>query len=311
MSDQHVDANLRESSPGGVAIGIPAYNEAATVGSVVRAASDHAETVIVVDDGSSDGTTAEATAAGATVVSHAENRGYGAALETLFETAHEREVDHLVVVDADGQHDPADAPDLVATQRSSEADIVIGSRFVGGSERHAPLYRRVGLAVINTVVGMALRLGYSHPRVHDTQSGFRAYDADAVEMLAERADLSDGMDASVDILFHAADESCEFVEVPIDVRYDVAEANTHNPIVHGATLLGNVFRRVVSDRPDRLLGFAGLTSLLVGSVLALASRNATLSLPTVPEVVVTLLIVAGGALAGVAFALDWAHPSRD
>ena len=292
-----------------VVIGIPAYNEADTVGDVVRAARDPAVDVLVVDDGSDDRTAAVAADAGATVLQHEENRGYGAALGTLFSTAHEHGVDHLVVVDADGQHDPTDALDLVEAQRASDGDIVIGSRFVEGSQTDMPLYRRVGLGVINGLTGAALTLGYSAERVADTQSGFRAYNADAIELLACRADLSDGMDASLDILFHAADEEYSFAEAPVDVTYDVAEANTHNPVVHGTVLVSNIVGRVLSDRPGRVLGVPGSICLLFGGLLTSVSITG-LTLAVVP-VLVTVLFLTGSGLLGAALAIGRLNPSRE
>lgn len=215
-----------------VIIGIPACNEADTVGDVVRAARAPVVDVLVVDDGSEDRTAAVAAEAGATVVQHDENRGYAAALGTLFTTAHETAVDHLVVIGADGQYDPTDTLDPTDVQRSSGADIVLGSRFVHGAETDMPLYRRAGLCVINGLTGTALGLGYSSKRVANTQSGFRAYNADAIERFACRVDLIDGVDASHDVLLHAADKNFSFTETPVDVTYDVAEANTrprHRP----------------------------------------------------------------------------------
>jgi glycosyltransferase involved in cell wall biosynthesis len=294
-----------------VVIGIPAYNEAETVGDVVRTARADSVSVLVVDDGSDDRTATVARDAGATVVSHDENRGYGAALGTLFSTAHDNDVEHLVVIDADGQHDPADALDLVATQRTSGDDIVIGSRFVAGSQTEMPLYRRFGLGVINSLTAGALWLGYSAERVSDTQSGFRAYNADAIELLACRADLSDGMDASLDILFHAAAEDYTFTETPVDVTYDVAEANTHNPVVHGTVLVRNIFGRVLTDRPVRLLGVPGSVCLLLGALLSRATITGYALLSAVIPLLITLLILAGGGLVGAALAIGRLTPRRD
>lgn len=304
MSDQFTEAEEGEQQSPDVVIGIPAYNEEETIVDVVTEARNAVETVIVVDDGSDDHTPALAKQAGASVISHDQNEGYGAALESLFKAAHERDVNHLVIVDADGQHDPSDAPDLVATQRTSDAEIVIGSRFVGGTQTSTPLYRRVGLAVINAIVGMCLRLGYSSKRVRDTQSGFRVYSSDAIETLAHQSQLSNGMDASVDILFHAADENYDFVEVPVDVTYDVVEANTHNPVVHGTVLLRSVFERVLSERPFRLLGAPGAISLFVGIVLAAASISGVSPVQAIPGLVVMLLVVMGGGLTGAALAVS-------
>jgi len=293
-----------------VVIGIPAYNEADTVGTVVRAASDPTTDVLVVDDGSDDRTADVATEAGATVFRHEQNRGYGAALSTLFSAAHEHDVEHLVVIDADGQHDPTEALDLVAAQRASDDDIVIGSRFVAGSQTDMPIYRRVGLGVINGLAAVALRLGYSSDRISDTQSGFRAYNAEAIELLACRAELSDGMDASLDILFHAADEDCNFTETPVDVTYDVAEANTHNPVIHGAVLVRNIVGRVLSDRPGRVLGVPGSIFLLLGGLLTRATVTGYALLSTVIPMLIATLILAGSGLVGAAVALGRLRPSR-
>lgn len=296
--------------PSDVIIGIPAYNEADTVGDVVRAARDPTVDVVVVDDGSDDRTAAAAAEAGATVLRHDENRGYGAALGTLFSTAHERGVDHLVVIDADGQHDPDDALDLVATQRSTEGDIVIGSRFVGDAATDMPLYRRAGLGLINGLTGAALTLGYSAERVADTQSGFRAYNADAIELLACRADLSDGMDASLDILFHAADENYSLTETPVDVTYDVAEANTHNPVVHGTVLVSNILGRVLSDRPGRVLGVPGSICLVFGGLLTRVSITGFTLLSAFVPILVTALLLTGSGLVGAALALGRLAPRQ-
>ena len=305
MSETAADTTeLRPAS--GVVIGIPAYNEAATVGDVVRRARTDGVSVLVVDDGSDDRTAAAARAAGATVVSHDRNRGYGAALATLFRHAHEADVDHLVVVDADGQHDPEEALTLVDTQRSSGRDIVVGSRFVAGAQTDMPLYRRAGVAVINALIAVALRLGYSSTHIADTQSGFRAYSAEAIEMLACRTDLSDGMDASIDILFRAADENCTVTETPVDVSYDVAEANTHNPVVHGGVLVRNVLARVLSDRPVRVLGVPGSVCLVVGAVLS----RVPLTGATLLSLLITALVVMGGGLLGAALAIGRLRPRR-
>jgi glycosyltransferase involved in cell wall biosynthesis len=294
-----------------VVIGIPAYNEADTVADVVRAARGPTVDVLVVDDGSDDTTAAVAADAGATVLQHDQNRGYGAALGTLFSTAHDHGVEHLVVVDADGQHDSTEATALVETQRSTEGDIVIGSRFVEGAQTDMPLYRRVGLGVINGLTGAALALGYSAERVADTQSGFRAYNADAIELLACRADLSDGMDASLDILFHAADEDYSFTEAPVDVTYDVAEANTHNPVVHGTVLVSNIFGRVLTDRPGRVLGVPGSICLLFGGLLTRVSITGLTLVSAFVPMLVTALLLTGSGLVGAALAIGQLRPGRE
>jgi hypothetical protein len=159
------------NDPVEVLVGIPAYNEATTVGDVVRGASQYADEVLVVDDASEDDTATVAREAGATVYTHDRNRGYGGALKTLFAEAETRGAEHLVIIDGDGQHDPSDIPEAVETQRETDADIVIGSRFTPDAETDLPLYRRVGLAIVNSLTNLSMGVIRRRSWVKDTQSG--------------------------------------------------------------------------------------------------------------------------------------------
>lgn len=282
-----------------VMIGIPAYNEADSVGDVVRAAVDRADRVVVVDDGSADGTADRAYEAGASVIVHDENRGYGAALRTLFRHAHVAGVDHLVILDGDGQHDAADVPELVATQRTTGAEVIIGSRFAGGSSERMPLYRRFGLAVVNLLANASMRLQHGSPGVADTQSGFRAYSRDAIETIAEAERVGDGMDASLDILFQAVRQGYEIREVPTTIEYDVENASTHDPIGHGLTLLTAILREAVA-LPDWLtrtrgsIAAAVLALVLAAAVAPLRLFEAT-AVRTVTLLSVVTLVLANAA----------------
>ena len=227
-----------------VIVGIPAYNAAGTVGDVVSAALPHADLVLVVDDGSRDETAERAAAAGAEVVSHEENGGYGAALKTIFTEAAERGVDCLVVLDADGQHDTADIPRLVAARERAAADVVIASRFAEGGTTDAPLYRRFGLAVINLLTNVSLGTLRSG-RISDTQSGFRAYSARAVASLAEDDSIGDRMEASLDILYHVRGLGYDVTEVGTTITYDVEQASSDDPLSHGLELVSAILARTV------------------------------------------------------------------
>lgn len=251
-----------------VLVGIPAYNEAATIREVVTATREHADEVLVVDDGSEDGTCDLARSAGATLLVHEQNRGYGATLKTIFQYAHESGAAHLVILDADGQHDTGDIPDLVRTQRETGAEIVTGSRFQAGS-REMPRYRLVGLTVINLLTNLALRIGYSYPMVSDTQSGLRAYGPDAIETMATAPDIGSGMGASLDILFKAAQEGYDIAEIPTRINYDVENASTRNPVLQGIDLVTSLFVAVSRDRPIRMAS-AGTFCVLTGGVVLLA-----------------------------------------
>ena len=122
-------------------VAIPALNEAATVGRVIREARvalrDTPHEVVVVDDGSTDTTVSEARAAGAVVVLHGINRGVGVAFQTGVREALARGADILVHLDADGQFNPADIPALLAPVLDGSADIAICSRFLKDEFRPA------------------------------------------------------------------------------------------------------------------------------------------------------------------------------
>lgn len=245
-----------------VIIGIPAYNEASSIDRVVREVSRYADHVLVVDDGSRDETAEIARDRGATVIEHEQNRGYGAALQTIFDAARDTNATVLVVLDGDGQHDPSDIPTLVEQLETSEADIAIGSRFVDETDSDLPLYRRFGIAVVNLLTNLSM--GVVRSRIKDTQSGFRAYDSDAIESLADDDRIGDQMSASTDILYHAYRHDYDVIEVGTTVDYDVENANNRNPVLHGLNLVNNILRTIERKRPITALGIPGFTVAMVG-----------------------------------------------
>lgn len=253
----------RNSRPGDVLVGIPAYNEAETIGEVVSGALSVADSVLVIDDGSTDETVQQATSAGADVISHRTNRGYGAALKTLFSTADKWDVAELVVIDADGQHDTADISQLLAHRAETASNIVIGSRFVDGASGRIPVLRQAGIRVINVLTNV-LTYPTSGEWMTDAQSGFRVYDRDAITTLASSHRIGDGMSSSTDILFIASNNDLNITEVGISVEYDVADPNTRDPVAHGTALVSNIVRIIETEYPIRMLGIPGLIMLFTG-----------------------------------------------
>lgn len=258
-----------EKATSTVLVGVPAYNEAQSIASVVANAKTYADEVLVVDDGSDDETKERALEAGAKVATHETNMGYGATLRTIFQFAYVMDVDHLVTLDGDGQHDPGDIPKLVEAQRTSGADIVIGSRFADGADTDIPTYRRVGLAVVNALTNAGLRLRYSSPGVSDTQSGFRAYQRSAIETIVEADEIGTGMGASLDILFEAAREGNEIEEVPTTINYDIEDPSSQSPIVHGLGLLLAIFLELIPRRGRRIGAGISLMGILVALIVTL------------------------------------------
>ena len=116
---------------------LPAYNEETSLAKIIPKIKSLSDLIIVVDDGSTDATSIISQRLGAFVIRHSENRGYGAALQTIFSTARDLNVDALVIMDADGQHNPEDV-EKVLEPLLNGADVVIGSRFLDKTKNGIP-----------------------------------------------------------------------------------------------------------------------------------------------------------------------------
>lgn len=244
-----------------VVAGIPAYNEEKTIARVVLQAQKHADIVVVCDDGSSDMTAEIAEKLGSIVVRHDKNRGYGAAIQSLFKTAKRLGADVFVTLDGDGQHDADKIPLLIRPVLDGEADMVTGSRFLEDVQETGncglPWYRRLGIKAITKLTTSA-----SKCNVTDAQNGFRAYGRDALEKLA----LSEnGMGVSVEVLVKAKEEGLRLVEVPIECDYSgVEKPSSHNPIRHGMSVISSLVKLVVEERPLVFLGLPAIMVLAIG-----------------------------------------------
>ena len=233
---------------------IPAFNEERTIASVVVKAMRHVDKVIVCDDGSTDLTGEIAEKLGAEVMRHERNQGYGAALSTLFEKAREINADILVMIDADGQHNPDDIPKLLTPIINGEADIVIGSRFIGKTREKIPRYRKFGIKVITKLTKTA-----SYNNITDAQSGFRAYNRKAIEKIH----ISEaGMGASTEILIKAKENNLKITEIPIKINYD-KDSSTQNPVSHGIDVILSTVKHMSMRRPLLFYGLPGFISLLI------------------------------------------------
>ncbi|WP_337459750.1 glycosyltransferase family 2 protein [Salinibacterium sp. PAMC 21357] len=139
---------------------VPMYNEGSMIGTVIEELKHSFPHIVCVDDGSSDDSAAVAQAAGATVVVHPINLGQGASLQTGFEFALlDPKMTEVVTFDADGQHQVADAIQMVAKLRNSDLDVVIGSRFLDNRTSMGKAKRlvlRTAAAYTRATTGMAL-----------------------------------------------------------------------------------------------------------------------------------------------------------
>lgn len=160
---------------------IPAYNEASTIGPVVDDTAEYVDRVVVVNDGSGDDTAAIARDHGAIVVEHVFNTGVGGAVRTGYQYAIQHDFDWVVQVDADGQHDPAKIPELLAL--AGDYDMVIASRYLNESYQDYSATRNAGIRFFTRLVN---RLGGID--ITDVTSGFRVYRVSMLESVLHRSD---------------------------------------------------------------------------------------------------------------------------
>jgi len=247
-------SNLNSNSK--IIVCVPAYNEAKNIGNIVQVARNHADEVIVCDDGSSDNTTKLAKQAGAVVINHPKNCGYGKTIRTLFQTALERNADIIVTIDSDGQHDPEQIPTIIEPILKNEFDIVIGSRFIDHKDEiKVPFYRSFGIKTITKFTKQA-----SYKNLTDAQSGFRGYSRHAIETMNL---VEDGMRISTEILLRAGSKKLAITEVPITVNYDVENTSTHNFLSHGMGVLFSVIQFISLRHPLIFYGLPGVALLAV------------------------------------------------
>lgn len=215
---------------------IPAYNEERHIEEIVTKTLQYVDEVIVVDDGSTDRTGERAERAGADLVTHRQNRGYGGALKSCLEKGREQGADVLVLLDADGQHLPDEVLKVARPVAEGRADIVIGSRFLN-NHNDVPRYRKFGIDVITWLFN-----AMSSVKVSDAQSGFRAYSKKALDMLLPLEE--EGMSISMEIIIKARKLGLRMCEVPITCLY-IEGSSTYNPVVHGVSVaMSTVLQRV-------------------------------------------------------------------
>jgi glycosyltransferase involved in cell wall biosynthesis len=199
-----------EIDPRSIWVVIAAFNEAAVIEPIVSDIVRRNYSVVLIDDGSQDKTGQIALAAGATVVSHPVNLGQGAALQTGIKFALQQGAHAIVTFDADGQHRPSDIARLVDALEQSNADYVLGSRFLGSS-RGMPLRRRLLLhAAIwftRTVTGL---------RLSDTHNGLRAMSREGAQRISLRQNR---MAHASELLQQIAASGLPYIEVPVTIEY--------------------------------------------------------------------------------------------
>lgn len=208
---------------------IPAYNEAARVAQVVTGAMAYLP-VLVVDDGSSDGTATCAGEAGATVLQQTPNQGKGTALKAGFRWALDKGYEAVITLDADGQHDPVETPKFLDAYAARAADLIIGARDFS----HMPLIRRLS----NTVGGWAFSWAIGQP-VRDNQSGYRLVSRRLLEAIL--ASNEAGFEFEVEMIVICVRHDFKLDWVPIRTIY-AGETSHIRPWHHTVNFLRMVWQ---------------------------------------------------------------------
>ncbi|MBD8063645.1 glycosyltransferase family 2 protein [Actinomycetaceae bacterium Sa1BUA1] len=214
---------------------VPLYQEAAVVGDVVRQARATFPHIVCVDDGSADESAERAREAGAVVVRHPVNLGQGAALQTGIDFVLSRtDARYLVTFDADGQHQVADAAEMVRRAREEDLAVVFGSRFLDGRTRPG-LLKRIVLKLAVWVTNRSTGL-----RLTDAHNGLRVIRRDA----AERVELrQDRMAHATEIVAQLGRTGLPWAEHPVHLLYtDYSRAKGQSLLNSVNILVDLVFR---------------------------------------------------------------------
>ena len=282
-----------------VVAALPAFNEETSIAKLIPKIKPVVDMVIVVDDGSTDATATIAQQMGAFTIRHTKNRGYGAALQTIFSTARDLNVDALVILDADGQHDPDDI-EKVLKPLLNGADVVIGSRFLRSTKKNIPRYRELGMKVLNIATATA-----GSGKGLDTQSGFRAYGKKAIRVINFSGT---GMSAGSEILLQIKDNNLKVEQVPINVHYDIENTSTQNPVKHGLLVLYKIIGLISYRRPLPAFGIPGSMLFFTGAVfglMAFSEYYTTTRFPLVDSMLSMVLVMTGILLLVAALILNY------
>jgi glycosyltransferase involved in cell wall biosynthesis len=243
-----------------VLVGIPCFNEEATVGEITRSilsenSSEFSFRVIVVNDGSTDNTVRNALVAGAEVITHKSNRGLGSAFETFREFALKQDEDIFVVIDGDGQFPPSQILSLLPTLIEGKADVVLGSRFTKGRPKTQPFQNYFGNLLASHIVSRVTR-----SRFTDVSCGFRAYSRKSLSLLRNLQPFN----FSQHTLLQATKLGLVVKEIPIVVNYSLSRKTRMATSFSSQSLLiaRSVFSSIRELYPLRFYSYLSLLFFL-------------------------------------------------
>jgi glycosyltransferase involved in cell wall biosynthesis len=195
---------------------IPAFNEARYIANVVERTRPHVAEVVVIDDGSADGTAEIARAAGATCLQSPTNSGKASALRAGLAYARDRNFTHVITLDGDGQHLPEDIPAMLGVAEKTGADLVIGARRFDRTLMPRSRY-------FSNIIGSRLASALVGSEIRDSQSGFRLFRLDKLDAAKLRSRC---YELEMEILIKMARSGCTIAHAPVRVVYDDGQARS-------------------------------------------------------------------------------------
>ena len=221
------------------AVVIPALNEAGTILDLTKQAARHSELVVVVDDGSDDGTSEQLGGAPATVLRNSTRMGKAASLRRGIDFALEEQVDAVVTMDGDGQHNPADIPRLITAAMGNPGTMIVGARL--RQRQCMPPARKFANGMADFWISWAA--GYP---IHDTQSGFRLYPTRLLQTLQVPHDTAHGFVFESEILIEAAWRGHRAIPIAVDCNYrETLRASHYRPTQDTLRIIRMVARRLI------------------------------------------------------------------
>lgn len=241
----------RQTSQPKVIAAIPCFNTEASIADIVTKAKKYVDQVIVIDDGSHDGTAEAARAARALVINHSINRGKGAAMKTAVQNT---DADIIVFLDGDGQHDPGDIPKLISPILREEFDLVLGSRHLNSSKISSPSFTRrltnvLASFTISTIISFLLPLAtlfkcpMKYIKITDCTSGFRAIKREGWQKLSL---TSQRFEIETEMIYEAARNKLVITEAPISCNWN-RELSRLSIFKDGLRTLNLLARKLMGD----------------------------------------------------------------
>ena len=248
----------------GILVCIPAYNAESTIFKAVKQCQKFADLVLVINDGSSDNTASLAKDAGADVVNHKQNRGYGSAIKTGLTEGLKRNAKITITFDADLQHDENDIPKLVKPIIDNTADIVIGSRFLENND-DVKNYRKFGIKVITMLVN-----SFMNNHISDAESGLRAYGTDSLKELVPILETN-GMGMSSEILLKSSVCKLKIFEIPRKEMYPTGiKTSSQNPLKHGLSVVFTIIKLIIENKPLKAFGIPSIIFFIISIVSSIS-----------------------------------------